>query len=256
MNDRIPPSQSAKHWRPFPELKNVEILQILEELRIPLSEADLLKPSPCQIQHVYELFVELYMGSRALSAWQQSSSQSRFSAIDTLEHPEIYLDAVQLMTFYRTVATLMECVGIDDFSLKDIIKPESYRTKMILSGLINFAKFREEQLSLFECHSTKVETTYTQKKKLDGQKQAAIDHLTLLKADRAKEEPFIKELEKEIFDMNLKLKDLKREQQNSTDATSKLKAIKERCDDQIVTLLTAHDLCIDLVLYRPLTNFC
>ena len=45
---------------------------------------------------------------------------------------------------------LMTQVGIDDFSIRDLIKPEVLRVKKILSAIINFARFREEQLSVFD----------------------------------------------------------------------------------------------------------
>lgn len=228
--------RNSKHhpWRPFPELKNTEILQIMEELRIPFSESDLLKPVPNQIQRVYELFVELYMGSQALQACQQSS-QPTFSVIDMLEYPEIHLDAIQLMSFHRTVSTLMECVGIDDFTLKDIIKPETPRIRMILSGLINFAKFREEQLSLFETHSSKHDAALVQKKKLESQKQAALDRLSAIQSQRTKEEPLIQELEKTLSEMVSRLKDLKKEQSIITDQVNALKTTKEQIGDQLAS---------------------
>jgi kinetochore protein Nuf2 len=47
---------------------------------------------------------------------------------------------------------LMSQVGILDFSIRDLIKPESARVKQILSAIINFAKFREEQLPVFDKH--------------------------------------------------------------------------------------------------------
>jgi len=45
---------------------------------------------------------------------------------------------------------MMLVVGITDFSLKDVLKPEPDRVAYILSGLINFGKFREMQLANFE----------------------------------------------------------------------------------------------------------
>jgi hypothetical protein len=42
---------------------------------------------------------------------------------------------------------MMDVVGVSDFSLKDLIKPEPERVALILSGLINFGKFREMQLA-------------------------------------------------------------------------------------------------------------
>ena len=42
----------------------------------------------------------------------------------------------------------MQVVGISDFNLGDIIRPESQRLRMILSGIINYMKFREDQIKI------------------------------------------------------------------------------------------------------------
>jgi kinetochore protein Nuf2 len=47
----------------------------------------------------------------------------------------------------------MSQVGILDFSIRDLIKPDAQRVKKILSAIINFAKFREEQLPVFDKHT-------------------------------------------------------------------------------------------------------
>jgi kinetochore protein Nuf2 len=47
----------------------------------------------------------------------------------------------------------MTQVGVLDFCIRDLIKPESARVKKILSAIINFAKFREEQLPVFDKHT-------------------------------------------------------------------------------------------------------
>jgi len=44
----------------------------------------------------------------------------------------------------------MKVVEIRDFSIRDLIKPEPARVKTILSAVINFAKFREEQMTVFD----------------------------------------------------------------------------------------------------------
>lgn len=75
---------------------------------------------------------------------------------------DIYQDSIGLMTFHKQLYSrlfrsdsrviLMSQVGILDFSIRDLIKPESARVKQILSAIINFAKFREEQLPVFDKH--------------------------------------------------------------------------------------------------------
>lgn len=57
-------------------------------------------------------------------------------------------------------------VGIDDFSLKDLIRPEGPRLRIILSAMINFAKFREEQLGVFEEMSRRSEELVEQRDKM------------------------------------------------------------------------------------------
>ena len=47
----------------------------------------------------------------------------------------------------------MISVGIQDFSMKDLMRPEPLRVRRILSATINFAKFREEHLNEFEKHT-------------------------------------------------------------------------------------------------------
>lgn len=42
----------------------------------------------------------------------------------------------------------MQVVGISDFNLGDIIRPEPQRLRMILSGIINYMKFREDQIKI------------------------------------------------------------------------------------------------------------
>lgn len=42
----------------------------------------------------------------------------------------------------------MQVVGISDFNLGDIVRPEPQRLRMILSGIINYMKFREDQIKI------------------------------------------------------------------------------------------------------------
>ena len=74
----------------------------------------------------------------------------------------------------------MESVGINDFSLKDVLKPESHRIKMILSGIINFAKFREEQLVFFEEYSLKAEELNNNLKRSEHKRTDLQKHLQQL----------------------------------------------------------------------------
>lgn len=45
---------------------------------------------------------------------------------------------------------LMSKVGVESFSIRDLIRPEAPQVRRILSAIINFAKFREERMSVYE----------------------------------------------------------------------------------------------------------
>lgn len=53
--------------------------------------------------------------------------------------------------------SLMRTVGVADFNIGDINTPEYKRTRRNLSGLINFAKFREERIAKYTEETAKTE---------------------------------------------------------------------------------------------------
>lgn len=84
----------------FPELRSAEILQCLEDLRIPVGEADLVKPSGTVVQRIYEAFADIFMGAVREPV---SAQLSKLAVSEMLEYPEIHNDSVGLITFYRTL---------------------------------------------------------------------------------------------------------------------------------------------------------
>lgn len=98
-------------------------------------------------------------------------------AIDTLEYPELHDESIPTLAFIKHLNRLLVAAGIKDFTLQvhhfpyscmkptnhslllpylsfetvhfaaqDLYKPDSNRLRRNLSGIINFAKFREEKL--------------------------------------------------------------------------------------------------------------
>lgn len=150
----------------FPELRTAEILQCLDDLRIPFLEADLTKPTSSGVLRLYEAFSEIFMGENIAIGSQKNGASSNSAVAEILEYPELHADSIAMISFYRAVSRLMNVVGVDDFSLKDIIRPETPRLKLVLSAIINFAKFREEQLTVFEEFNRKSDGLVEQRNKL------------------------------------------------------------------------------------------
>ena len=130
----------------FPILGNHEIIACLGELDIPLTEQDLLKPHSDTLYRAYEEIVCLLCGQTREGMYAPNLE----AAMDVLEFPELYEDAIGNLKFHRHLFELMSCCGVPDFNLKDLIKPEYARTRRNISAVINFAKYREEKVAAFE----------------------------------------------------------------------------------------------------------
>lgn len=170
--------QTKQQLYSFPELKSVEILQCMEDLRIPLSDQELSKPTPMVVQRILEGFADIFMGIPRDSF---ASVQPSFGVMEMLEYPDLHMDSIALISFYRTILRLMIEVGIDDFSLRDIIRPDGPRLKLMLSAVINFAKFREEQLAVFEDLSRRSEEIVQERTRLLGRHQELVKKIDVIK---------------------------------------------------------------------------
>lgn len=93
-------SQNRREQRPvysFPELRNTEILQCLEDLRIPVTEADLSRPTPSTVQRIYEVFAEIFLGGAI------TSSNASAATAEILEYPELHVESIGLISFFRSM---------------------------------------------------------------------------------------------------------------------------------------------------------
>lgn len=70
--------------------------------------------------------------------------------MNVLEFPELHDDSISQLAFLRAISRLMHSSGVNDFTMKDLHKPESSRVIRHLSAIINFAKFREEKNLAFQ----------------------------------------------------------------------------------------------------------
>lgn len=92
-------AQNRREQRPvysFPELRNAEILQCLEDLRIPVTDADLAKPTPPVVQRIYESFAEIFFGGAI-------STTNTPAVAEILEYPELHVESIGLISFFRSM---------------------------------------------------------------------------------------------------------------------------------------------------------
>lgn len=206
----------------FPELKSQEILQCMADLRVPLAEQDLQKPTSQTVQRVFEAFVEIFMG---VPPSNNNNTNSTEGALQALEYPEIHMDAVQLLSFYKRVSRLMWEVGIEDFGLRDMVKPEAPRLRLLLSAIINFAKFREEQLGVWEELMRRGEEAEQELQRLAGREQDLRARIDSIRQQRQQEEPLVSAAKEQIGGLVSELRELKKVQ---TGLSSEMEEFKRR----------------------------
>ena len=67
-----------------------------------------------------------------------------------MEYPEMHTpESYTELEFFTELRKLMENCGYSDFSWRDLYAPESKRLRMQLSAIVNFCKFRQDQLDVY-----------------------------------------------------------------------------------------------------------
>ncbi|RUS27142.1 hypothetical protein BC938DRAFT_483658 [Jimgerdemannia flammicorona] len=234
--------QQQKIVYSFPIMKPQDILECLNDMQIPFTEEDLSKPTSNKMQLVYEAFMDIVMG---VTSEQYEQPVQR--VLEELEYPDLHADAVSLMTFLRQLRKLMRDVGVEDIGLRDVIKPEPARVRKIISAIINFAKFREERMGVFEQYTTKSDECTEQRHLLLQKNQELIGRINAIKVQRADEEPAIKKAREFNGGMTTELRELKKRQQALAEDIEQLKKVKNAQTDkmtnnQFLTMNTKQEL--------------
>jgi len=160
----------------------------MSDLEIPVSREELLKPSLSVTLRIYSCFLSQLLGISI------ESFELNFSLLEILEAPNLHSESLYLLSFYRKVGKLLGEVGILDFNFNEFINPDRKRLVYILSGLINFSKFRQEKLQLFASCSAKGEEFLVQKENLTRVKTGISDKLSSVKSKLKEEDGQVQEI--------------------------------------------------------------
>ncbi|KAI8474597.1 MAG: Nuf2 family-domain-containing protein [Monoraphidium minutum] len=166
----------------FPVLENEELLPCLEEMEIPITAAQLAKPT---YEVVAPIFENILVNLTGIT--REELNQPVFAAIDAFEYPELHDESIAARSFFSQLAKLMGVCGVKDFGMKDVHKPDPQRLRRHLSAIINFAKFREEKLVAYAELQARLESLVEQKRALREEKAAREEELAQLQQERAGE---------------------------------------------------------------------
>ena len=192
MNGGRPSMAPAKTPFSFPVLEDNVIIECVNNMSISLSEAELRQPNFHVLRSVFTNAAEFLMGVTS-----EEINQPKFSGSDELSFPSLHEESVPRLQIFRIASKLLDACGCYDFSFNDLFKPTYNKLRMYLSAIINFAKFREDQLD------TCMEQTELQEKlatELEEKSSAITDttrKIEEINAQHEKDMPVIIELQEQ-----------------------------------------------------------
>jgi kinetochore protein Nuf2 len=147
----------------FQDLPDHEIIQGLNAAGIEAKLCHLDTPKPATVAPIYKQYLMVL---------------ASFENEDQLSHPHLdrrYIVSEELksgfgfLNFFRHLQLLMRSAAVPDFSLGDLFRPERERIRHNLSGLINFAIFREERLVTFQMLQDQLNQRIRENQEMDEQ---------------------------------------------------------------------------------------
>jgi kinetochore protein Nuf2 len=216
----------------FPLLPIKEILICLKELGIPATEDDLTNPDKNKEESriILERLIESCIGMS-----RDDIALPPLQGLQMLEFPQLHDESIPHINNFRMCQKLMETCGIQDgnFSLNDCMAPSAKRFRKQLSGIINFAKFREERKQLLAELTTERDkfTDDLSRSRIKGEDLES--KLRQLRKQTEEESKIIQVIETECHELEADLNTLNERQAESREEITFLKAENNELKDAI-----------------------
>jgi len=222
-------SNQAKQAYSFPILRGSEILLFMSELKVKLTEAELSEPDKHKesIRRVYEQLVDL-----CLNISREEMNQPAFSGLSVLSYPQLHEDSIPQITFLRACTKMMKICGVSDFSARDLSHPESKRVRKHLSAVINFARFRDERLSLYSELTTKRDGLVDALVRMEEEEEKLQADLEILEGQTAEDAQKINETKQICEDQVKQLEEYNNEQAILTEQSQEMKKTSQELKEK------------------------
>ncbi|KAJ4967610.1 hypothetical protein NE237_019459 [Protea cynaroides] len=205
------------------------MVAILSECQIAnIREDDLVNPSSELMCSIYKNLL-IY-----LDPLQDDHGQADFRALELLENPDLHVESVRTMNLYHKVKAVVAAVNCTaGFNLKDMIKPDTQRTSIILSAILNFCLHRETKLNLLQPFVD--EMTFHEQRSLEletkiSQMNAEISEY---KEAREREQPFVQQLDAEVKELRQTIQGLNNHQMSLKGSYRTLREKGKEMDEKI-----------------------
>ena len=127
--------------RLFPILDSQDIADCFVQLKISIFEKNIKSLSNFSLKTIFRKFLEFFAGKTFLKIYQP-----KLLAMEYLTYPELHEESTAFLTEHRCLQEILKKSSITNFCIFDWLKIDNNRIEELLSGLINFARFKQKNL--------------------------------------------------------------------------------------------------------------
>lgn len=132
--------KNSKQELTFPLIPFKDIAELFyNAFGLSFTVVELANPTPQIVTRIYGSLLELITETS-----RDEVSQIVNAALETLDTPELYRDALLLLSLFREMEFLCRSSRFDGFRMEDLTAPTGPRLQRILSALLNFGRFKED----------------------------------------------------------------------------------------------------------------
>ncbi|PVU92652.1 hypothetical protein BB561_003708 [Smittium simulii] len=178
----------------------------MRQMGIPITEEDLMRPSTQSMKVWFEAFIEILKGITLETVKENFEDY----IIEVSAYPQSHGEDVLFMSFYRQVRILFMEIGVEDFTLADMVRPDPQRTRRFLGEACNFAMFRDERMPILDKYTSNEEKINQKKEELVAEISVIEETLDVIKKTRKEERELVEKRINENTTLRnglLKLKD-------------------------------------------------
>lgn len=135
----------------FPLLDTPELVTCLQECDFTLATYECIsKPTSNNIINLYKQIIDLFADISIEKTLNDNFNKKNKSdnTVSINEGP-LFNESISIVSLNILCYKFFKVIGIDDFNLSDLYRPDPIRTRRILSAVVNYARFREERI--FDC---------------------------------------------------------------------------------------------------------
>ncbi|QLL34391.1 hypothetical protein HG536_0G02520 [Torulaspora globosa] len=157
----------------FPLLDTLELATCLQSCDFSLATEDnIARPTSQFVITLYKQIIDSFMGISP--DYLPGNGKRKIEESEPGYGEETgFSESMQVLVLNKICYRFFQNIGVADFNLTDLYRPDAHRTKRILSAVVNYARFREERM--FDCNKFISET-----ETLLGQLRSRFDDYNLL----------------------------------------------------------------------------